>query len=286
VNVLAADVGGTSIRAHLVSEDGRSLARRAAPTPQDPAEGIALLRSFWDELGGAAARALVIAGGIRAATGEITQSPNLPRWEGTRPGEALSCVVLNDANGALVGEAWKGALVGRRSAILLTLGTGVGGGVLLEGRLWTGARGSAGEIGHVPVRPDGPPCGCGGRGCLELYASARAVAKAAGTRDAEEAARLAREGEPRSRGAFARAGEALGIALAGAVNVLNPEAICLGGGMAAAFDLLEPHVRAELATRAFRLATEALEIVPAALGGDAGILGAAKAALDAAGGSR
>lgn len=280
--VLAADIGGTSIRAARVDDTGRILDRRSGPTPQDPAEGVALLGRFWGEMEPAAARALVVAGGIRPDTGEITQSPNLLRWEGTRPGETLRCLVCNDANGALVGEAWLGALKGRRSAVMLTLGTGVGGGVLLDGRLWEGETGVAGEVGHVAVRPDGPPCPCGGHGCLELYASATGIAKNARTRDAADAARLAREGEPQARGAFETAGEALGIVLAGIANVYNPGAICLGGGVAEAWDLFMPALRRELKERAFRLATEGLEILPAALGGDAGLLGAARLALDAA----
>ena len=278
--VLSADIGGGSIRAARVDNAGTILDRSEAPTPPEPQEGYATLRHLWQELGPAGRSAVVIAGGLREGTGELTQSPNLPAWEGTRPGEELGCIALNDANGALLGEAWKGALIGKDSAVLLTLGTGVGGGVLLGGKLWTGHLGSAGEIGHVPVHPDGPPCPCGGHGCLELYASARSVAKAAGTQTAREAADLAREGEPRALSAFRKAGESLGIALAGIANVLNFEVICIGGGLSAAFDLLEATLRKELKSRAFRLATERLEVVPAALGGDAGLIGAARAALE------
>lgn len=277
--VLAADVGGTSIRAALVAGDGRIVERRQAPTPKDPRDGFALLERMWGELGVGLPRAMVVAGGIRPGTGEITQSPNLLLWEGARPGAVLHCLVCNDANGACVGEAWLGALRGRRSALLVTLGTGVGGGLLLGGSLWEGETGVAGEVGHMPVDPNGPPCPCGSHGCLELYASATAVAKAAGTKDAEEAARLAREGEPRSRGAFDRAGEALGVVFAGVSNLLNPEVFCVAGGLAAALDLLEPPLSKTLKSRAFRLATERLEILPAALGPDAGLLGAARLAL-------
>jgi glucokinase len=279
MRVHAADIGGTSIRAAIVDDRGAILERRSGPTPQDPREGIALLREFWTDLGPADGAALVVAGGIRDEDGEITQSPNLQRWEGTRPGAELDCKVLNDANGALLGEAWLGALTNRRSALLLTLGTGVGGAVLLDGELWTGSNGCAGEIGHVPVHPGGPIGRSGARGYLEVYASGHGVAKAALCSDATDAARRAREGEPFAVGAFRQAGEALGIALAGLVNVFNPEAICIGGGMAAAFDLLEEHLWRELRARAFRLALEGLEIVPAKLGGDAGLYGAAWLAL-------
>jgi glucokinase len=271
MNVLAADIGGASLRAALVGEGGAIVERRAGATPRDPADGVTQLRAYWDALGPAAGRALVVAGGIRDSDGEITQSPNLPRWEGTHPGRYLDCTVLNDTNGALLGEAWLGALRGKRSALMLTLGTGVGGAVLLDGALWTGATGCAGEIGHVPAL----------EGHLEMYASASAVAKAAGTPDARLAADAARRGDARAADAFERAAEALGLVLAGLVNVFNPEAICIGGGMSAAWDLMEEPVRAAVRTRAFRLAQEGLEIVTAELGGDAGLLGAARAALDA-----
>lgn len=281
MSLLAADVGGTSIRAALVDDRGVILERDEAPTPQDPRDGVALIARLWQRWDPRAPRGLVIAGAIRPGTGEITQSPNLKRWEGTRPGADLSCVVHNDANGALLGERWTGALRGCMSAVMLTLGTGVGGGVLMGGTLWEGATGCAGEVGHTPVFPDGAPCGCGSRGCLELHASANAVAKAAGTRDAKEAADLARKGEPRCRGAFDRAAEALGIALAGLANVLNPEVFCLGGGLSNSFDLMRPTLMRVLRERAFRLATESLRVVPASLGGDAGLVGAAWAAAAA-----
>ena len=280
MKVHAADIGGTSIRAALVTDTGDIVDRAEAPTPPDPAEGYACVRDLWAGMGKADAAGLVVPGGIRAANGEITLSPNLPRWEGTRPGDELQCAAINDANGSLLGEAWLGALKGKRSAVLLTLGTGVGGAVMIDGKLWTGATGCAGEIGHTSVRPDGPRCRCGGRGCLEMYASARAVAKWGGAHSAKHAAELARQREPRSTGAFRKAGESLGIALANVVNILNPEIICIGGGLSAAFDLLEEPLLTELRARAFDLATERIGVVPAALGGDAGLLGATRLALD------
>jgi glucokinase len=277
--VRAADIGGGSIRAALIDDTGRVLDTRRGVTPQDPEEGTAILRAFWEDLGPADGAALVIAGAIRPDTGELTQSPNLQRWEGFPLAERLDCRLLNDANGAVLGEAWTGALAGARSAVLLTLGTGVGGGILLDGRLWLGATGSAAEVGHIVVEPDGPPCGCGGRGCLEALASAAAVAAMAGTENAEAAAAAARAGDDRAIAAFDRAARSLGIAMASLANVLNPEAFCLGGGMAAAFDLLEPGIREEIAARAFRLAQESLRVVPATLGDQAGLLGAAYHAL-------
>jgi glucokinase len=275
---LGIDVGGTSIRVARAASDGSLTPCARHSTPPDGREGVALLRRLLCEFGPARGTAVVVAGGVRPGDGEITQSPNLPGWEGLRLRDELACRVLNDANGAVIGEAWRGALLGRRSAVLLTLGTGVGGGILLEGRLWEGNTGSAGEVGHVPVEPDGPPCACGGRGCLELYASGTAIALAARTPDAESAARAARAGDPGARAAFERAGRALGIVLAGLANVLNPEAFCLAGGVAPAFDLLESPIRREIAGRAFRLAQEGLALLPGALGEEAGLYGAVRAA--------
>jgi len=285
LSVLAADIGGTSIRAALVDRDGAMKKRASAQTPRDPAEGYALLRRMWEGLGEGEGAAVVLPGSISTTTGEITQSPNLQQWEGTRPGEELACIALNDANGALLGEAWLGALKGRSSAVLLTLGTGVGGGVLIDGRLWTGATGCAGEIGHLSVDPGGPPCACGSRGCLELYASAKAVARAAGARNGADAADRARAGEQQPVEAFRQAGTMLGIAIANIINLLNPEAVCLAGGLTPAFDLLVGPLRDTVARRAFRLASKELEIVPATLGGDAGLFGAAKAAWERRDGS-
>jgi len=279
--VFAADIGGASIRAARVEMSGRILARLRAPTPPDPARAWALLRELHARLGSCGRSGVVVPGGIDDDTGVITESPNLRAWEGHAVSEALDCRVLNDANGALLGESWLGSLHGFDTALMLTLGTGVGGAVKIAGRLWTGARGTAGEIGHVPVEPDGPRCGSGHPGCLEVYASGTAIAEAAGTDDARAAAERARAGDARAVAAFERAGRALGIALAGLANVLNPQRIAIGGGVAPAFDLLEPALLRELEARAFRLAFESLSVVPAQLGEDAGLLGAARWALDA-----
>lgn len=283
MRALAADIGGTRLRAALVDDRGKVFDRRDATVPPDPLDGIALLRSLWDEMGDADARAVAIAGGVRPSTGELTQSPNLSRWEGVRLGAELSCEVLNDANAAALGEAWVGGLRGTKAALLFTLGTGVGGGILVDGRLWTGAGGAAGELGHVAVRPDGPACGCGSTGCLEMYASGTAIALAAGAADAKEAERRARGGDPRARAAFDAAADALGVVIAGLVNAFNPEAVAIGGGLVGTFDLLAPRVEALVAARTFKLAREGLRIVPAKLGKDAGLLGAARAAFLARG---
>jgi glucokinase len=277
--LVVATVGGTWTQAARVDGRGGVLERRRAPTPKDPKDGLALVRSLWEEIGPGDGCAIAVAGGIRTKTGEITQSPHLPRWEGLKPGEELGCPVVNDGNAALLGEAWRGALQERRTALLVRTGVDIEGGVLVGGRLWVGAAGCAGEIGHVTVRPGGEACACGNLGCLEAYANDPAIAREAGRPDAASAAVAARAGDARAAGAFDRAAAALGIALAAAANLLNPEAFCLGGTFASCFDLVEKRVRRELEGRAFRLAVDDLLIVPARLGDDAAILGAAWVAL-------
>jgi glucokinase len=281
--VLAADVGGTSLRVALVDARGRILARREARTPADGAAGLDRLASLWASLGTADGRAIAIAGAITREDGVLTQSPNLPGWEGLRPGAHVDASAVNDATAAATGEAWRGALRGVDAALLVTLGTGVGGGLVLGGRPWAGRHGAAGEVGHVTVWPDGPACPCGNRGCLERYASATAVAEAAGASDGVAAEQAARGGDAGAVAAFERAGEALGIVLAGVLALLDLEALAFSGGLAGALDLLRPTLEREIHARAFRLVARDVRIVRGALGDDAGLLGAARVALDAAG---
>jgi glucokinase len=172
--------------------------------------------------------------------------------------------------------------------VCLTLGTGVGSGVVIDGTLFNGARGYASEAGHMTIEPDGPACPCGNRGCLEAIASARGIVALAraefGPRDAEgleepwTAAGLheaAVEGHPAARRVFERAARALGIACAALVNLLNPEVIVIAGGVAGAGDLLLTPARAEARARAFGFAYDACRIVPGHLGSRAGIVGSA-----------
>jgi glucokinase len=188
----------------------------------------------------------------------------------------------NDANAAAYGEYWRGAGRGCDSMVLLTLGTGVGGGLVLHGELWRGADGMAGEIGHVTVEPNGRTCRCGNAGCLETYASATAVVEnyreLSGIEEgvsAEEVGRRALEGDANARQSYREAGRSLGIAFAGLVNLLNPEQIVIGGGVLPAWDLFMPTAEQELRRRAFAPAAERVRFAPAALGDLAGVTGAA-----------
>jgi glucokinase len=194
----------------------------------------------------------------------------------------------NDANIIALGEHAFGA--GRRYStfMVITIGTGLGSGLILDGRLWTGANGFAAEFGHVTMEPEGLPCTCGNKGCLEQYVSAGALVRYAqeslppellrkqeGAIEARTVAELARQGETGALAAFERMGHWLGIALASLVNTLNLEAVIIGGGVGASFDLLLPSIASELDQRCFLQQRAACMIEKAQLGDDAGLLGGA-----------
>jgi glucokinase len=223
---------------------------------------------------------------VHAKEGVVKLSPNIPCWKDYPARERLERVLGvrvrldNDANCAAVAEGWIGAGRGTPSFLLLTLGTGVGGGVMLDGRIWRGESGRGGEVGHVVVEPDGSPCGCGSRGCLETVASSQGILRMASeaglSAGVEELAILARSGDVRAASLFSRAGSALGIAIAGWLNTLDVHTIIIAGGVLPALDLIEPSIRAEVGERAYGLDRSALRILPASLGADAGIVGAAR----------
>jgi len=199
----------------------------------------------------------------------------------------------NDANAAALGEKWMGAAKDVQDFCFITLGTGVGGGLVLDGKIWHGADGMAGEVGHMTIDPHGPRCRCGNRGCLEMYASTKALrrmirqALSSGkrsrffreNRDREISGDVihwaAKEGDRISREAFARMGSALGIGIAGLINLLNLEKVVFGGGLSAAWKFFSPTLRREVKSRAFAGPARRVRIVRASAGEDAGVLGAA-----------
>jgi glucokinase len=191
-------------------------------------------------------------------------------------------VVENDANVAALAE-WKlGAGRGSDDLVMLTLGTGVGGGLVLGGELWRGADGMAGEIGHITVEPGGRTCRCGNAGCLETYASATAIvdryrelAAIEEAVTAEEVHRRALEGDANARQSYREAGRSLGLAFSTLVNLLNPERIVIGGGVLPAWDLFMPAAEQELQRRAFVAPAARVRFAAAALGDLAGVTGAA-----------
>jgi len=294
---IGVDIGGTNLRGALVNRLGEILCRQALAT--DIARGssafISRLLQMLERLRSGAAkegmRAVAVGLGVPglvASDGALGSSVNLLPLEGVNLARTvglatgLPAVALNDANAAAVGEYRFGAAKAYRSSLTVTLGTGVGSGLILDGRLWTGADGAAGEFGHITVEPEGRSCGCGNRGCLEQYASATAIAAAlpGEARGAAGVACRAVKGDPQAVEVFEQAGRYLGIAAAGVVNLLNLEAIVLGGGVAASFELLAAPMHRELLARSFEIPGTRVKLLKAALGDDAGVLGAAAAAFE------
>jgi glucokinase len=309
--VFAADLGGTHLRVATVGRDGKIYCRQVQPTPQaeKPNEIVhALIDAVREcegkiaELGGTiSAVSIAVPGTVNVAEGVVVKAPNVPSLDGFRLGAALESelewpvILENDANAAAIGEMWQGAGRGHRTIICVTLGTGVGGGIILDGKLWRGADGSAGEIGHIGVDPfAGVPCTCGSRGCLEVYASATAIVRM--TREArprypnsvlhntedltsEKIYRAGKEGDELAIEVFRRMGVYLGIGLASLINVLNPEIVVIGGGLSNGWELFEKHMHQQILERAFPIPARCVKIVRAECGDDAGLLGAARLAF-------
>ena len=303
--VLAADVGGTNLRVAAVDSGGNFLHLSEASTPKSaPAsEIVARIISGAEECVAAAEAGrpltfgLALAALVHSSAGRVLSSPNLPQLDGLELANVIEdrlhfkTVLENDATAAAIGEHWLGSSKAAENSIFVTLGTGVGGGLILNGKPYRGIDGTAGEIGHICVVPEGLPCGCGSRGCLEQYASATAIARfatelasSAGSpkdyRTSKDVFDEASTGDTNSIEAFRSMGTYLGLALADLVNVLNPEMISIGGGAAGGWDFFIEHVRAEIRARAFRHPAERVVLVRALLGESAGILGAARVAFD------
>ena len=300
--VLALDLGGTNSRFGAVSADGVIVARRREKTPEGTSGEelvdflIEHLRSVTAEVG-SDAKVIAIAAAIPAIfdaeTGLPARLPNIPELEGVDLSKILNdafgvrAFLENDATAATIGEHWLGASKGSSHVVGVTLGTGVGGGLIIEGKPFRGRDGNAGEIGHICVELDGIECPCGSRGCVEQYSSGTAIVRQAkdlglNVKNANQVYDLAVSGNNKAVRVFESAGRHLGIALSGLVNVLNPEAIVLGGGVAASWDFLIEPVRREIASRCYEATARRIKICRAMLGEDAGILGAARTAFPSA----
>lgn len=312
--VLAGDLGGTNLRLAAVDVTGRLLFRVQAETPRDKNEAaiVGLVAELAEKCCNEFDREPLAFGfAIPAIIGpggrDIYSSPNLPELNGICLGSAIEArlgmavTIENDANAAAIGENWLGASRGSRSSVCITLGTGVGGGIILDGGPYRGLDGTAGEIGHTCVELLGPDCGCGSNGCLEQYASASAIVRMAsellndlpdstlsgiGDFSALDVFQLGVEGDVLCNEVFKRVGKYLGISLSALINVFNPEVIVIGGGAAAGWDLFIGHVHNEIKLRAFQQPAERAKIVRAELEGDSGIIGAANLAFASRDGSR
>lgn len=280
--VLALDIGGTKLAAGIADADGRLLARTTRPTPHEPDAELVLttlLEAATEVRTGAEAACGVGSGGPMTIGGERVSPLNIPGWRDfplrSRLAEALGLAVHldNDAKALALAEGWRGAARGERNFIAMVVSTGVGGGIVLEGRLLDGATGNAGHIGHVVVDPAGRPCVCGGRGCLEAEVSGTAIAARTG-RPAQEAALEERQ----------RAGRLVGQAIASTAALLDLRLAVVAGSVALGFgpdffgaaqDELHRLARIDFAVGA--------QIRPAGLGADGPLVGAAAVAWRALG---
>ena len=309
--VLGIDLGGTNCRVAQVTREGAVGKPLRFPTAMD--KGFEpffsrLLEACSEIVADARGEGLKVEAlgmgcpGVIGPRGDVVVSPNLPALNGKPLGRlllenlGLKVTVVNDANAIAWGEGTCGAGSEFPSFVAITLGTGVGSGLVLEGRLWVGPDGTACEAGHLMVEPEGRPCGCGARGCLEQYASASGIVKSvqealsrnvpsllsqtpSGELTSERVAEAARRGDRVACSALEEAGRRLGQVFAGLANLLNLHGAVITGGAAESLDLMRPVMERELRLRAFDIPARRLRIVRGTLGDNAGIIGAARLAL-------
>ncbi|MEU9793629.1 ROK family protein [Streptomyces sparsogenes] len=301
--IAALDIGGTKIAGALVDGGGKLVARARRATPAREAGEIVMreVTAVLEELSGTAQWSRVAAVGIGSAgpvdAGVGTVSPvNIPGWRdfplvaGVRETVGdLPLALVGDGVAMTAAEHWQGAARGRTGALCMVVSTGVGGGLVLDGRLHPGPTGNAGHIGHISVDLDGDPCPCGARGCVERIASGPNIARRAleggwrpgpdGDASAAAVAASARAGDPVARASFERAAQALAAGIAATATLVEIEVAVVGGGVAGAGDVLFAPLRRALRDYATLSFVEGLEVVPAQMGTDAGLVGAAAAAL-------
>lgn len=287
--VIGIDLGGTAIKLGRFNQQGQCLASLCAPTPQPayPEAVIGAMAAAIAQLDPDHRATAIGVGtpGPADAAGRIARvAINLAGWrdvplaDGLEEKTGRSTILANDANCAGLGEAWLGAGRQFRDLIVITLGTGVGGAVILDGELFVGRQGAAGELGLITLNPDGPECNSGNRGSLEQYCSVRAVQRETGLEPAELAAQ-AQAGDQAAIAFWRRYGQNLGAGLASLIYVLTPEAIILGGGISAGYELFLTTVQLEIEKRVMLSSRQGLQLLRAELGNEAGMTGAAKLAL-------
>jgi len=294
--VIGIDIGGTNLRAALISGKGEVVSKIKEPSKVNALESLqkAVEALFSDNVAGIG---IGVAGLVDRKEGVVLCSPNLHGIEGVKFRESLSqqfpvpVMIENDANAAAFGEKWIGAGREFNSFVLLTLGTGVGSGIIYKGMLAD----CAAEIGHMSINADGEKCPCGNYGCLELYAAANAIhAKVVSALEkgsesllkecchgnvykitAEDIYKHAIEGDNLAREALKEAGRYLGIGLANIINIISPEAIILTGGLVGAWNIYVQEAVKEASRRSFKALFDKVKIIPSLLGDDAGMIGAA-----------
>jgi glucokinase len=316
---IGVDLGGTNLRIAAVDSDGKLLEKLTLGAEvsrgrdfviTEMCNAIETLRTKYKDSGRMHGIGIGVPGFIDMAAGMVMESPNLPDWKSFPVRDEIerrlktTVILENDANSAAMGEKWLGAGRQFEHMAMYTLGTGVGGGLIFNGRLWHGMTGMAGELGHFNVYPDGHPCGCGGRGCLEQYASASAVVRMAreaiSRNESVELEKLSHDpvqftsrsiynfavqGEPAAKKVFENVGRALGIAIGSMVNALNLPMYVIGGGASNAWDAFAHSMLEEMKWRSsiYKLTSperigheKGTIITRALLGSDAGLYGAAR----------
>ncbi len=304
------DFGRTNLRIAAYTRESGLLETILLPTRMrdgreavvsDMCHGIRRLRDLYSPRFPLAGIGIGSPGPLELPAGRLRQPPHMPDWDGFELRTTLErtlgsrVLVENDANVAALAECvlGTGKTLGADSLCMLTLGTGVGAGIILGGKIWDGMSGMAGEAGHINIWTDGVACGCGGHGCLEPYASATAVRRMADERiasgkapelaalqkrspafNAQEVAELAQAGDADAKAIYEIVGQSLGIGLASLVNMLNLPLYVLGGGVAASWDLFSPGLFDELRHRSYVYRLTMPEVSRAELGADAGLLGA------------
>ncbi|MEM9508227.1 MAG: ROK family protein [Cyanobacteria bacterium P01_E01_bin.35] len=288
--VVGVDLGGTAIKLGRFLQDGTCLETivMATPQPANPkpvvkaiAQGVKQLNLNYT----CGAIGIGLPGPTDNARRIAKKSINLPGWDDVPVADWLEeqtdllTVLENDANCAAIGEAWLGAGKEFQDFILLTLGTGVGGGIFLDGKLFTGRDGAAGELGLITLNPDGYPCRSGNQGSLEQYASIGSIHRRTGKEPAEMG-KLAQAGDKAAMAFWQDYGKTLGAGLASLVYVLTPEAIIIGGGISASSEFFLPSTLTEIKRRVVSPSRQGLKLYTAKLGNQAGMLGAAKLVWD------
>ncbi|MFC2156726.1 ROK family protein [Acidobacteriota bacterium] len=288
------DLGGTQLKYGLVDEEGEIASQGMIASPKTPDLLWEVLENIWGTLPkglrkSVKAVGLGLPGIFNRSESKLFGCTHFPALDGLVLENNLSHIFSvpfhldNEANLAAYGEYKVGGAQGADSLVLLTIGTGIGTGIIIDGRVFRGSAGYAGELGHVPVNPDGESCACGSRGCLETEVSATAILRhyrhlagsAGGISTAEEIGRMAVEGDPLSLQAFQMSGKYLGIGLSIVINLLNPEVVLIGGGVSESGSVLMEPALDEAGKHTFRAAFETCRIQKAALGNAAGFVGAA-----------
>lgn len=287
------DIGGTDIKSAVVNEKGVLLHRFSIPTQSHKSSEIILkniLKSFAKQKKWAQEQNFHIVGvglgipGIVSLQGVVHRSPHFPAWVDYPVQKELAekiafpIVVDNDANMAALGEGWKGAGQKSKNFVMLTLGTGIGGGIVIDQKIFKGDSGFAGEIGHLVLHKDGYACTCGGQGCLELYASASGLEKVSPF-EAKKLYKMALQGNKKAKKILDCLGENLGAGIASVVNILDIEQVLIGGGLSAAWKVMISGIRRGVQKHIYPSTAARIRVLKAKLGNQAGVVGAAKAAF-------